>query len=401
LRERFPNPPLVDPSAYPGGKDFAILLAWHLNTWGTYSGGDYKQNYGPWHLPEFAALIVGDGLSDGAPMKSLTNWITSGEAPPKDKPRAIRMLEVLFGSEPRSDGFEAWRNDLIAAWEDWYDKPLFDGAGNTPQTQTVRRKRSKQNGFEENSSRSLVSNHLGADAKHGVKAVADTLAEYYYGRTADLAMVSAFVDARMAGSGAALLIVTAPAGFGKSALAVNWCNSMDSHPSRCVVMHLCAIASGGATTSLDNIYANLHRQIAEAYGAPVQTLKDNDAVTGLLATTPPGDKQLVLWLDGLDEADELVPCFLPQKLGERVCVIISARAEDKGTPAYVDEWQYSLRAISHCPHRHPLTKFSQDGVQDLLAGLCHAAWLTPADGLAERIYKGLSIVRSPHGRRCP
>lgn len=385
LREQFPYDPLKSPPKYPGGAAFAVLLRWHLESWGTYAKGNATQNSGPWYLKEFASLVVGNSvnLSYGTAERNLKNWIKEGAAPPKDKPRVIRILEELFGQK---ECFDQWRNDLIAAWETYYNKPLFDGAGNATQTRNVRLNRTRRDGFEENSSLSLPSSHLGADAKHGVKVVADTLAEHYYGRAADLAMVSAFVDARMAGDEAALLIVTAPAGFGKSALAVNWCNSTDSHPNRCVAIHLCSISSGRATTTLDNIFANLHRQIANVYGAAAPTLKDNDAVTGLLAIAPPSDKQLVLWLDGLDEADELVQCFLPQKLGERVCVIVSARAENKVTPAYIDEWQYGLRAVPHCPHRHPLTKFSQDGVQDLLTGLYLAEGFTPSDGVTKLIY---------------
>lgn len=371
---------VLDHPSYPKNGTFADLLTWHLEVWGTRSTGPPAI----WELRKFREAIFG-ALADDEE-RLVYGWLGSGSPPSPENLKQV--IKVLFGDDPI---FTEWRIDLTQACRDSRGK---NGIKNKRSKVSLDQSRSKsttanvgeapQNSL--NALRTSQNNYLGANAKHGVKVIADTLAEHYYGRSVDLEMVSAFVDARMAGSEAALLIVTAPAGFGKSALAVNWCNSMDGHPSRCVAMHLCAIASGRATTSLDNIYANLHSQIAEIYGVPPQTLRDSDAVTGLLATAPPGDKQLVLWLDGLDEADELVSCFLPDKLGDRVCVIVSARAEEKGIPAYVDEWQFSLRAKPHCPYRHSLTKFSPDGIQHLLTGLCRAEGFTPVNGLAERIY---------------
>jgi WD40 repeat protein len=364
--------------AYPKGMSFAEMLDWHLSYWGTKP--DCSLEYrNPCESTEYLATVFHEGTPDRKPGNSerkLLQW-RKGEHPPSDETVVRNILRYLFGDDER---LKDWKRDLQEALEKAQNKA--DAA----------EKSSEESGLLKSALRVLDSlpqnrtDHLGADAQHGVKVIADELAKHFYGRTTDLAVISDFVDARMAGGKAALLIVTAPAGFGKSALAVNWCNSMDSHPSRCVAMHLCSISSGRATTSLDNIYANLHRQIAAVYGVPPQTLKDKDAVAGLLATTPPGNKQLVLWLDGLDEADELVPCFLPQKLGELVCFIVSARAEDKVTPAYIDEWQYGLRAEPHSPHRHVLNKLSKGGVQDLLNGLCRTEGLTPSDRLAERIY---------------
>ena len=371
---------VLDHPSYPNNGTFADLLSWHLEVWGTRPTGPPAI----WELRKFREAIFG-ALADDEE-RLVYGWLGSGSPPSPENLKQV--IKVLFGDDPI---FTEWRIDLTQACRDSRGK---NGVKNKRTKVSLDQSRSMsttanvgeapQNSL--NPLRTSQTNHLGADAKHGVKVVADTLAEHYYGRTADLEMVSAFVDARMAGSEAALLVVTAPAGFGKSALAVNWCNNMERHPNRRVAVHLCSTLTRRATTSLDNIFANLHRQIAEAYGTHPQSLKDNDAVTGLLATAPPGDKQLVLWLDGLDEADELVPCFLPQKLGDRVCVILSARAEGNVTPAYVDEWQNSLRAEPHRPQPHFLNKLSKEGVHELLAGLCRPERFTPSEGLAVRIY---------------
>lgn len=161
---------LNKPPKYPGGIDFGILLAWHLNSWGTHCNGNDEKNEGLWDLEEFAALIVGSGGSHSpeAPAKSLKNWMTKGKAPPSDKRRVIRILETLFGDK---QCFDIWRNDLITAWEAYYHKPLFDNAGNPTQPRTARHNRTKRNGLKENSSRSLASNHLGADGKDFEKNV--------------------------------------------------------------------------------------------------------------------------------------------------------------------------------------------------------------------------------------
>lgn len=152
MRKQFPYPPLLNPPPYPGGFDFGILLSWHLNSWGTHADGNERNNSGPWYLAEFAALVIGDqSLSDGAAVKNVRNWTKAGEAPPKDKPRAIRVLEVLFGTEAC---FDQWRNDLTAAWEAHYNKTLFDGAkdavGKTTVAPTAKQKRVGQKTQKQN-----------------------------------------------------------------------------------------------------------------------------------------------------------------------------------------------------------------------------------------------------------
>ena len=86
------------------------------------------------------------------------------------------------------------------------------------------------------------------------------------------------------------------------------------------------------------IYEHLHKQIADFYGEPVGPARHLDALTHLLCRSPSDGKELVVWLDGIDEANVTIDCFVPyasgleEKLGDRVCIIVSARAESKITP---------------------------------------------------------------------
>ncbi|MFX8285795.1 hypothetical protein ABTL53_19835, partial [Acinetobacter baumannii] len=72
-------------------------------------------------------------------------------------------------------------------------------------------------------------------------------------------------------------------------------------------------------------------------------------------------------LDGIDEANGKIDCFLPFTLGSRVCVIVSARAEAKTTPPYLAPWLVEERARSNSPgDPYCLEKLSFFGVRELV-----------------------------------
>lgn len=221
---------LNKPPKYPGGIDFGILLAWHLNSWGTHCDGNDEKNEGLWDLEEFAALIVGSGgnHSPEAPAKSLKNWMAKGKAPPSDTRRAIRILETLFGDKQCFDG---WRNDLIAAWEHWYRKPLFDGAGNGPHRKPERFNRRGQHKHLDNPN--LIAapslppfthnqlHKLQAEPTSLIKLLqTDVRATTLVGRADQLAMIRDWLTTPQS---IAVKCIIGGAGSGKTRLAIEAC----------------------------------------------------------------------------------------------------------------------------------------------------------------------------------
>src|SRR5262249_42758503 len=154
----------------------------------------------------------------------------------------------------------------------------------------------------------------------------NTLTAVFAGREEELTRLDAFVEGRRNG----VLLVTAPAGFGKSALLANWVKprlgtrriaayhffSQDRDDTRPVVLG----------------WRNLLRQLYAFHDLPEWPLPDDDkGVRDALATVlsrplaesgPP----IVIVIDALDEADEVPDLPLPTPLPNGLFVIASLRA---------------------------------------------------------------------------
>lgn len=227
---------------------------------------------------------------------------------------------------------------------------------------------------------------VGTSAAEGVAAVIKHLTEFFSGRTADLININTFVDQRMAGRNNGLLIMTAPAGFGKSALAAVWCESNTSD-RRYIARHFCNAAGGGiATTDPKMALDHLLVQVAEAYGVDVDLSSSESALLELLKTAPPNNRQVIIWLDGVDEAQGEFPPFLPQQLGERVCIVISARAPPNSTPHYLLPWTTGLIAEAYQAPRFGLERLTENDVEELVTDYFNAADLHMPDALPGQIY---------------
>jgi len=391
-------------STYPTGRCFGEILDWHITYWGTRSGCSLtnREDNQPWKIWLFSEAIHIGVNSDKAlknTIRKLENW-RFDKHPVGRCGQFNKIIESLFGDD---ENLSLWRGDLIQAHERRKGKYTSATVENIDDEATIALEstsdeptihgRKQKRGNPVGSSKSGVDrsnsgdhNHIGADARAGVAVIADKLAVHFYGRDSDLETISTFVNERMESGGSGLLIITAPAGFGKSALAVHWCRETGNIPGRHIASHLCSVLSPEATTKHDNIFANLRRQIVEAYGDATDKFDHKDAVVNLLATAPPDDRQLVVWLDGIDEADDLIHCFLPEKLGDRVCAIVSARADAQVTPAYVDEWQNSPRAELHQPRRYDVSKLPLQDVEKMVHGMLGAAEVSPPSDLHRRIF---------------
>lgn len=137
--------------------------------------------------------------------------------------------------------------------------------------------------------------------------------------------ITSFVDARMRGENSGFLFVTSPAGFGKSTLAALWC-SASAGPKRTIASHFCSTMEP-VTTDVQRGIEYLDDQVSAALDSPKTDARPISRLVGRLEEGYPNDQELVLWLDGIDEASIPYENFLPQSLGPRVCVIISGRSE--------------------------------------------------------------------------
>ncbi|MCJ2186233.1 WD40 repeat domain-containing protein [Novosphingobium beihaiensis] len=164
-----------------------------------------------------------------------------------------------------------------------------------------------------------------------------SLRQQFFGRSAELQELDDFVSENDRG----LLIVSGPAGSGKSALLAKWIERRSSL-SNYIAYHFISNLEP-LTTSPDRIRQNLVDQIEPRLGPRPQSQKAE--LYSLLTSDFHTDEPLILVVDGLDEssADDVEPfleCFLgARSLRKNVYVVVSARHE-KGTeqPSYISHW---------------------------------------------------------------
>lgn len=367
--------PSAHPPSYPKNGTYADLLWWHMRIWGTRDGGNTVKPGRKWGPKEFSGRILPGYPADDA-ASNLKNWLGRA-SPPGSSDWIDRIEEALFGD---TDNLQQWKIDFRWAHE------KSRGTGKNKRTLTAKMLASGPGALSHDIFGAVHSgkNHFAAAARENVALVTHKLTEFFAGRSNDIQAIDRFVSSRMAGGAEGLLVITAPPGFGKSALAAHWCNR--SVPNRRIASHFCAVSHGTTTTAPEHIFANLHQQVAEMLREPIDQSDSFDALAALLSRPPPEGEELVVWLDGIDEASDRVECFLPKKLGERVCVIISARADEGTIPAYLAPWLADAMAVSHRPLRQSLDKLTLADVGQIVSGLFAAEDLIPPLNLPWRIF---------------
>lgn len=329
-----------------------------MDIWGTRPNGNTESSGKPWTIKEFAFDIHGDSLQPGSAEKNVGNWREENKRPPKNRTTIQKIEAVLFGDNA---GFDDWKNDLRLARERSSARARRRVANSAP-------------------------NHFAAAARENVDLVVSRFTGFV-GRYEDINFINQFVDRRMAGGEHGLLVITAPPGTGKSALAAHWCTEAGKAPNRRIAYHFCSLTTGRATTSHENIIANLYRQIADVMGEPIDASASADALTALLSRAPPDDQELVIWLDGMDEAVGTIECFLPMNLGERICLIVSARADKNANPACLVPW-LGIEGIAtrYNPHRLNLENLPASDVERLVKKVFVAERAAVPRSLARRIF---------------
>ncbi|WP_277315663.1 AAA family ATPase [Sphingomonas sp. AOB5] len=350
-----------NPPSYPRNGTYADHLWWHLRIWGTRKGGTTAKPGRKWALKEFYSRILGKTHTPEDAATNLKHWM-GGANPPLSQDVADRIEDALFG---QTAALQRWKIDLRWAHE------KSRGTGKNKRTLTAKMLASGPDALSHDIFGPVHAqkSHFATAARENVTLVTNRLTYFFVGRSSDLAAIDKFVNDRMAGDERGLMVITAPPGFGKSALAAQWCTQAETKSHRRIAKHFCALAAGEPTTSLPNIYANLSQQLAETHGMPLAEPGTFDLLVDLLSRSAPPGVELVLWLDGVDEAAEKISCFLPRLLGERVCVIISARATEDAVPDYLEPWLTEEMALAHRRTRYSLAKLSLHDVHDLVEGL--------------------------------
>ncbi|WP_165185099.1 NACHT domain-containing protein [Caulobacter soli] len=159
-----------------------------------------------------------------------------------------------------------------------------------------------------------------------VNNLVESLATSFVGRDDVVETIDKFISDRMLGNNKGFLLITAPSGYGKSSLAAHWCRSRLGSDKIKGAVHFY------------NTLRPLTRQASEGLGSIAHQLsyhlsvgspsKVNDKIWGALSQNAKFGECVVVWIDGLDEAHGLFDNFIPNNLGDGVCVIISARSEN-------------------------------------------------------------------------
>jgi WD40 repeat protein len=367
---------------YPRGAGFFVLLRWHFR-WGTRPDLDPDKVGTPWTADSFSAASYELGnVVEAVEPKTVDGWLNNETRP---YPTTLRtIVAVLFRD---SLAYEAWRAELQRAHSD------IPARGRVRQDSRTTDAEETQRPLVGGKRPQTDQASIAATAEQDTVVIIDKLAQHFVGRSSDIEAIDSFAIARMDGDSRGLMVITAPPGIGKSALAAYWCKHAGKAANRQIVRHFCSMSNGSEQTKPEVIYEHLHKQIADFYGQPIGAARHMDALTHLLCKSPPDGQELVVWLDGIDEANGTVDCFVPyasgleEKLGERVCIIISARAEPKITPAYLAPWLVGERAKTHNPEPYELGKLLPADIEALIKSLFAASDLAAPDGLAERIFK--------------
>ena len=163
----------------------------------------------------------------------------------------------------------------------------------------------------------------------------NALTHEFYGRTVELKALDTFLHENSSG----LVIVTAPAGAGKSALLAHWVQSR-SQQGDFVARHFIS-ASFDLTTTPELAIGHLIAQLSDnEAGETRREAPDRlGQVLHRFLTTPasPTQRRIVV-LDGLDEATEIITPFVEAELASDTFVVVSGRSNSALTPPYLQPW---------------------------------------------------------------
>lgn len=198
---------------------------------------------------------------------------------------------------------------------------------------------SKQQGFllQELRRRSLSEQYAAKDIAERVEKIASEYTKLFVGREAELQQLDEFVQH----NSNSVLLVTARAGDGKSALLANW--RQLRHGDGCFVAYHCFNYREDDTKSPVNAYRNLLRQLYIYYELEERIIPaDLNGLQDMLLIIKDmkarENEPLIIVLDGLDEADGDIDASAFSQLPENSFVLASVRSLDGKIPGYLPRW---------------------------------------------------------------
>lgn len=160
----------------------------------------------------------------------------------------------------------------------------------------------------------------------------------FVGRDDEIGRLDSFLNDKPSG----VIVVTAKAGFGKTALLANWVYSRQGRD--CFIAYHFFNHADEGTRSVINAYRNLLRQlyIYEEIADERIPNDENELREALYAFMQEhgahADEPLVIVIDGLDEADKIFSSPFPAQLPEGVFIIASARADEAVETESLRNW---------------------------------------------------------------
>lgn len=191
------------------------------------------------------------------------------------------------------------------------------------------------------------------------------------GREADLAQLDSWLDGPQKPP---YLLLSAPAGRGKSALLTRWSQRLSRREDVAVVFFPISIRFRTNLASV--VFSSLAARLSLLHGTPIAASPDTPVevwrvmVTNFLARPLPDGRILLLILDGLDEAADWEPGadLFPSSPCKGVRIAISARylAQDSGSSGWMRRLGWQCPDLALAMDLAPLT---QAGVQAALVSM--------------------------------
>jgi hypothetical protein len=232
-------------------------------------------------------------------------------------------------------------------------RPFFDAATGYP--------------FSEVEIAPLPPGYVARDVRNAVTRLFEYDTSTFVGRENLIDSVDRFVEQRRRGENSGLLVITALAGHGKSSLAREWCRRHATDTSLTVVPLLCSL-NEVATRAPDRGVEYLNAEIARlVFAAEPGTARPISELTGRLEEVPSRKRQLILWIDGIDECDAQFERFLPNELADSICVIISARASPAEIPLCLMPFLSGQVFTTYKPTRLNIGAFNEKEIRSIIA----------------------------------